>query len=90
MGLLELIPILLKILPFLGLGILVGLWRLAAYRLKKAKEEAATYKRSYELAGEIGQIEKQESKDVKAIEDLDINGIIDALRGILHNLSSKS
>ena len=81
MEILTLLPILLKVLPFAVIGILYALWRGAAYSRDKAKERAAAAEASYELAGEVAEIDKEGKKDAEAIENLDLSGVVDALRG---------
>jgi hypothetical protein len=78
---------LLKILPFAACGVLYLLWRLAAYKRDQAKAEAESYKASYELAGETQEIKEKEKVDVEKIEKLDLNGVVDALRGIVRDVS---
>jgi len=83
MELLTLLPMLLKMLPIIGLGIVMLLWRRAVGQRNRAKEEVAAFKGSYELAEEVKEIKKQEDGNVAAIENLDLSGVVNALRGIL-------
>jgi len=85
MDLISLIPILLKVLPFAVIGVLYALWRMAAHSRDKAKAERDGFKASYEVAGEVAEIEKEKDEDVQKIEDLDIDGVIDAFRGVVRD-----
>jgi len=89
MDILSLLPMLLKILPFAAIGVLYALWRRAAYVRDKAKEERDGYKASYEVAGKVAEIEKEKDADVARIENLDLAGVVNELRG-LYNPRSKS
>jgi hypothetical protein len=89
MEILSLLPILLKILPFAAIGVLYALWRMAAYSRDKAREERDNAEDSYELAGEVTEIEKEKNENVQAIENLDLGGVIDALRGVVRDPKPK-
>jgi hypothetical protein len=85
MELLSLLPLILKILPFAAIGVLYALWRRASGARDKAKAEAEAAKDSYELAEEVREIEKEGEEDVKEVENLDLDGVVDALRGIMRD-----
>jgi len=79
------ILMLLKVLPFAVIGVLYALWRFAAYNRDKAREERDSFKASYELEGEVREIEKKGDKDAEAIDSADLSGIVDILRGVMRH-----
>ena len=89
MELFTLLPMLLKVLPFAAIFILYTLWRRAAYVRDKVKEERDGFRASYELAGETAKMKEQEEKDVAAIENLELSGVVDAMRGVLRDPRTK-
>ena len=82
MEIFTLLPILLKVLPFAAIGVLYALWRMAAYGKAKAKEEAAAYKASYELAGEVVEIKREEGEANAKIDGMDVSELADTFRGL--------
>ncbi len=81
MELLSLIPMLIKALPVILLGILYALFKREKSKRRRAEEQRDSAKASFELAGETREIEKEGEALVKKVEDADLGG----LAGMFHS-----